>query len=153
MKKFLLIILIIILTGCTNQEENTKNQYIAAKSHLIKEKIELEKNNELPLDVIINLDRIDEEEINYEVILTNPKYNLHNIKAMVVHNYYSEEIFPSLGLFDEEKELLINNKEEIKLAGIIKTTENISNMKLEIKLWLQYTDDSGEIKEIYYKTT
>ena len=47
-----------------------------------------------------------------------------------------------------------NEKEdEIQLTGTIKTTKNISNLNLEIRLWLQYTDESNEIKEIYYKTT
>ena len=154
MKKFLLIILIIILTGCTNNEENTKNEYIAMKSNLIKEEIISYSADELPIEVTTNLDRINEEEISYKVTLTNPKENMHNIKAMIVHNHYSEEIFPSIGVFDETKELLSSDKNnEIQLTGTIKTTENISKMNLEIKLWLQYTDDSGEKKEIYYKTT
>ena len=150
MKKFLLIILIIILTGCTNNEENTKNEYIAMKSNLIKEEIISYSADELPIEVTTNLDRINEEEISYKVTLTNPKENMHNIKAMIVHNHYSEEIFPSIGVFDETKELLSSDKNnEIQLTGTIKTTENISKMNLEIKLWLQYTDDSGEKKEIY----
>ena len=80
---------------------------------------------------------------------------MHNIKSLVVHNYYSDEIFPSLGVFNQKKELLVDTdlEEKIELTGEIKTIKNISNMNLEIKLWLQYTDDSGEIKEIYYKTT
>lgn len=155
MKKFLLIILIVLLTGCTNQEENVKNEYIAMKNSLLAANIINENSEKLPLDIIINLDRNNDEVITYDVILNNPRENMHDIKAMVVHNYYSEEIFPSIGVFEEEKNLLINNQEqqEIKLTGIIETTKNISNINLEVKVWLQYTNDSGEIKEIYYKTT
>ena len=155
MKKFLLIILIVLLTGCTNQEENVKNEYIAMKNSLLAANIINENSEKLPLDIIINLDRNNDEVITYDVILNNPRENMHDIKAMVVHNYYSEEIFPSIGVFEEEKNFLINNQEqqEIKLTGIIETTKNISNINLEVKVWLQYTNDSGEIKEIYYKTT
>lgn len=157
MKKFLLIIFIIFLTGCsnTNKEEDNKSEYIAIKSNLLEEEITNETAEELPVDITITLDRLDEEKINYKVVLNNPKENMYDIKSLVVHNYYSDEIFPSLGVFNNEKELLVDSEEqkEIELTGTIKTTKNISNMNLEIKLWLQYTDDSGEIKEIYYKTT
>lgn len=154
MKKFLLIALIIILTGCTNNEENIKNEYIAMKSSLIEEKITSKDVDALPIDIVSNIDRINEEEVNYKVIFKNPKENMHDIKAMIVHNHYSEEIFPSIGVFNETKELLVTDEnKEIELTGTIKTIENISKMNLEIKLWIQYTNDSGEKKEIYYKTT
>lgn len=154
MKKFLLIALIIILTGCTNNEENIKNEYIAMKSSLIEEKITSKDVDALPIDIVSNIDRINEEEVNYKVIFKNPKENMHDIKAITVHNHYSEEIFPSIGVFNETKELLVTDEnKEIELTGTIKTIENISKMNLEIKLWIQYTNDSGEKKEIYYKTT
>ena len=154
MKKFLLIALIIILTGCTNNEENIKNEYIAMKSSLIEEKITSKDVDALPIHIVANIDRINEEEVNYKVIFKNPKENMHDIKAMIVHNHYSEEIFPSIGVFNETKELLVTDEnKEIELTGTIKTIENISKMNLEIKLWIQYTNDSGEKKEIYYKTT
>lgn len=152
MKKFLLIILIIFLTGCTNEKEDVKSEYIAMKNNLIEEKID-NKKEELPLDITINIDRTGEELINYQVILNNPKYNMYNIKAMVVHNYYSEEIYPTIGVFDEKEELLKDTDNKLELTGTIKTTKNISNMNLKIKLSLQYTDESGEIREIYYETT
>lgn len=155
MKKFLLIILIFFLTGCTNNEETIKNEYIAMKSNLLSANIINETSENLPLDIMINLDRNNEELITYDVILNNPKENMYDIKAIVVHNYYSEEIFPSIGVFDTVQNLLTNTEErqEIKLTGTIETTKNISSMNLEIKLWLQYKNDSGEKKEIYYKTT
>jgi len=153
MKKFLLIIIIILLTGCTNKEETTKNEYIAMKNNLIKEEINIDKEN-LPLDVITEIDRLNEEEIIYKVILKNPKENMHNIKIMLIHNQYSEEIFPSVGVFDEKKELLKEAKDnKIELTGKLKTIENISKMNFQIKLLIQYINDLDEKKEIYYKTT
>lgn len=155
MKKFLLIILMIFLTGCVNNEENIKNEYIAMKNNLLSANVVNKDNENLPLDIIVNLDRSSEDIIKYDVILKNPKENMRNIKAMVVHNYHSEEIFPSIGVFDMRKNLLMNDEteQEVKLVGTIETTKNISNLNLEIKIWLQYTNDSEEIKEIYYKAT
>ena len=104
MKKFLLIILLVVLTGCTNQEEKIRNEYIAKKSHLMAKEITSTKLEDLQFEIITNLERMNEEEIKYQVILTNPKENMHKIKGILVHNFYNEEIFPSIGVFDEEKE-------------------------------------------------
>lgn len=152
MKKVLLIVLIIFLTGCTNEKENVKSEYIAMKNHLLEGKI-VEMNEDLPLDIVINVDRLDEEEVFYQVILSNPNEDMYNIKVMVVHNYYSEEIYPTIGVFDEEEDLLKNDDEKLELTGTIKTTKNISDIDLKIKLSLQYEDELGEIREIYYETT
>ena len=152
MKKFLLIILIIFLTGCINKNEDVKSEYIAMKNHLFEEKIE-DNNADLPLDIVVNVDRLDEEEVVYKVILDDPKEDMYNIKVMVVHNYYSEEIYPTIGVFDEKEELLKGDDEKLELTGTIKTTKNISDIALKIKLSLQYEDKLGEIREIYYETT
>ena len=49
--------------------------------------------------------------------------------------------------------LLKNDDEKLELTGTIKTTKNISDIDLKIKLSLQYEDELGEIREIYYETT
>ena len=138
------------LTGCSNKEEEEKSEYIAMKNNLIKEEDYIKKD-ELPLDITIKLNRTSSELIEYKVILNNPVEDMYKVKAMVVHNYYNEELFPSIGLFDEKKDLLKNN--ELELKGELKTTENIANMDLELKVWIEYYNELGEKKEIYYKTT
>ena len=113
------------------------------------------QNEELPLEIITTIERIDEEAINYNVVIKEPRENMHDVKAMVVHNYYNEDVFPSIGVFDEPKDLLINNDEtsELILKDTIKTTKNISKLDLELKIWIQYINDNGEKKDLYYKTT
>lgn len=154
-KQYILIslILIILLTGCENSEETIKNEYIAMKNQTFNE--ENYQNDTIPVEIVTTLERIDEEAINYKVIIKNPEENMHNIKAMVVHNYYNEDVFPSIGVFDEPRELLVNsnNSSELILKDTIKTTKDISKLNLELKIWLEYTDDNGEKKDIYYKTT
>ena len=79
---------------------------------------------------------------------------MHNIKAMVVHNYYTEDdIFPSIGLFDKKEELTINDEKNIELTGIVKTTKSINKLDLELKIYIEYIDDSNSTKSIYYKAT
>lgn len=151
MRKICCLILILFLfTGCENQEEQEKNDYIAYKNNLLSTK---EYSKDLPLDIIIDIEREDEQTIDYKVTLTNPKENMHKIKAMVVNNYSNEAVFPTIGLFDDKEELLPGNKDlnELELTGTIESTKNISSLKLNLKVWIEYQNDNGEKKEVYYQ--
>lgn len=151
MRKICCLILILFLfAGCENQEEQEKNDYIAYKNNLLSTK-EYSKN--LPLDIIIDIEREDEQTIDYKVTLTNPKENMHKIRAMVVNNYSNEAVFPTIGLFDDKEELLPGNKDfnEVELEGTIESTKNISSLKLNLKVWIEYQNDTGEKKEVYYQ--
>lgn len=149
----LLLLSLIFITGCETKEEATKKEYIAMKNATFDD--ENYKKEKLPFDIVTTIERVDEEEINYQTTINNPKENMHNIKVLVVHNYYSEDIFPTIGVFDEPKELLVNNNDdkEIILKDTIKTTTNLSKLNLELKMLIEYTNDLGEKKDIYYKTT
>ncbi len=153
-KKYVLIFFcLLFLVGCENQEEKIKNEYIGMKSTLLEEDYtDIDKDN-LPLDIKVQIDRVDEEKVKYHVIFSNPKENMNEIKAMVVHNYYSETLFPSVGVFDDKQNLLVSDGDSIELVDTIKTTKNISKLNLELKVWMEYVDDDGEKKEVYYKTT
>ena len=155
MKKtyLLLIISLFFISGCENKEEVTKNEYLAMKNETFDEANYI--NDYLPLDIIVYIDRVGEEDIDYKVTLANPQENMHDIKALVVHNYYTEDVFPSIGVFDEVGELLIDNSNNssLVLGDTIQTTTDISKLKLELKILIEYTNDDGEKKEIYYKTT
>lgn len=141
------------MCGCENKEETTKNEYIAMKNETFNEKNYTKEF--LPVDIITTIDRVDEEDVSYKTTITNPKENMHNVKVLLVHNYYNEDIFPSIGIFDEPQELLVDNTKdtELILKDTIKTTKNISKLGLELKLLIEYTNDAGEKKDIYYKTT
>lgn len=153
-KNYILICLILILlTGCENQNENIKSEYIAMKNQAFSNKNYF--NEQIPVEITSTIERSDAESINYKVIIDNPKENMHKIKAIVVHNYYNEDVFPSVGLFDETRELLINDDKESKLIlkDTIKSTKNINDLNLQLKIWIEYINDDGEKKDIYYKTT
>lgn len=155
MKKIYILLLmsLMLLSGCENQEENTKNEYLAMKNETFKEANYKEQS--LPVDIVTTIGRIDEEKINYKVAISNPKENMHDIKVLLVHNYYTENVYPSIGVFDKTRELLIDNTEDnsIILEDTIQTTTNISRLGLELKVLIEYTDDLGERKDVYYKTT
>ena len=157
MKRIIILLLFSLsfITGCETKEETSKKEYIAMKNDAFNETNY--KKEELPFDIVTTINRVDEEEVNYQTKINNPKENMHNVKVLLVHNYYSEDIFPTIGVFDEPKELLLNNNNdnnnEIILKDTIKTTTNLSKLNLELKMLIEYTNDSGEKKDIYYKTT
>ena len=151
-KRILLVILLLVLVGCSNKPEEDKSEYIAIKSNLLEEKNYTSKE-ELPLDIVVSIDRKDEEKVSYKVIFSNPKEDMHDIEAMVVHNYYNEDLFPTIGLFDKKGELLKGQEEGLELKDSIKTNKNLSVIDLELKIYIKYKDKNGDKKEIYYKTT
>ena len=149
MKKFLIlfIISIFILTGCENKDEKTKSEYIAVKSNLLSATNYIEN---LPLDIIVSIDRIDEEQIFYKVLFQNPIENMYQMKAMVVHNYNNQDVFPSIGVFDETKDLLLDDEtNSLELHGTIASVKNISELDLKLKVWIEYQNDDGEKRNIY----
>lgn len=151
-KNILWILLLFVLVGCSTEEETEKNQYIAMKSNLLNEDTFV-LNTELPLDIVVEIDRIEEEIVDYRVLFSNPDEDMYEIEAMVVHNYYNEDLFPTIGLFDDKKELLKKSDDVIELKDTIKTNKDLSNIDLELKIYIEYKDEDGNKKEIYYKTT
>ena len=149
---FLIMTLVIIITGCNNKEEKDKNEYLDMKSKLL-EHTKFLSEDDLTLDIVINVDRETVEKINYEVVLSKPKENMKDIKAIVVHNYYTENKFITIGIFDKTKDLLKDSDEKIVLKDTIDTTDDIKELELELKFMIKYTNDNGEKKTIYYKTT
>ena len=152
LKRIFVVLMLFVLVGCSTKEEDDKSEYIAIKSHLLEEKNYM-LDEELPLDIAINIDRTEEEIVNYKVVFSNPKEDMYDIEAMVIHNYHNEDLFPTLGLFDKKGELLKSSDDVIELEDTIRTNKNLSGIELELKVYIKYTNKDGKKEEIYYKTT
>ena len=156
MKRSIVIALIcLMLSGCSKDKVTLeKDDYLVFKEELLTQN-KFTEEKDINFDLNISVDKVSEEEISYRAIIDNPKENMYNVKALVVHDYFSDEIFPSIGIFDEPVDLIINNEEikGINLVGYIKTTKNIDKLNLNIKVYIEYTNESDEIVKVYYKTT
>lgn len=157
MRKILgIIILFIMLTGCSKdltKEEILYNGYITE----LKKSTRYDSN--LPFDLEIFVDKIIETEVMYRVIIDNPKVPLRNIEALVIHDKYTEDIFPSSGIFETKLNLIpgVINKgsnyvEGIILAGYIPYDGELKNLNASFKLLFKYEDDEGKINTIIYST-
>lgn len=151
-KCILFLMFLFLLSGCENKEEKLKKEYIDIKSNLL-ESDGYVSASELPFDITVNVDRIDKENIKYKVTFCHAKENMKEISAMVIHNAYDENLYPSIGVFDGKKDLFANNDSNIQLEGMIESIEDISELDLSFNIWISYKNDLNEYREIFYKTT
>jgi len=144
----------LLVVGCGKEqsEEDSRENYLAYKSDLVK-RDEFSNYEDLVCDIAVSLERVDDEIISYTTNISNPKENMNDVKVMVVHNYFTEDVFPTIGIFDENRDLLTASEDNITLVGYIDSNLDIKNLGLELKIWIEYMDDDGNIKDIYYKTT
>lgn len=149
MKKLLVIVpLLMLMVGCTNSSEENKIAYLEYKSEL-EEKETFNEEESLDFNVYFNIERINEEIVDYSLVIDKPKINMHNIKALLIYNFVNEEAYPSVGIFDKPVELLIDTEDKIVLNGNIQTINDITDTKF--KLYLEYTDDNNNLNKIYYE--
>lgn len=157
MKKiFWIITLVFLLSGCSKEltkEEIIYNDYV--------DKLKQEEKSEdgLPFDLEIFVDKIIEKEVMYRVIIDNPKVSLRNIEALVIHDKYTEDVYPSTGIFESKLSLIpgVINKtsnyvEGIILAGYIPYEGDINNLNATFKVLFKYEDDEGVSHTIIYST-
>ena len=126
MKKILLLLFVslVFITGCENKEEDEKNEYLAMKSDLLETK-KYTSLDEMMCDIVVDIDRLDEEQVKYSVSLTNPKEDIDDIKVMVVHNCYTEDVFPTIGLFNKPTNLYVDSSEDKELNNDILLSINV----------------------------
>lgn len=124
MKK-LLVLLCFLLVGCSN----------SVYDDYVKELKNSEASSEIPFDIEFNIDNVNENRIIYQVIIDNPKVDASNVKALVIHDAKTEDIFPSVGIVDEA--INLNKQKGIILMGYINKTEDI-NFKVLIETDQKY---------------
>ena len=151
MKKIIFILpLIIILVGCSNKVEENKISYLEYKSKLLEQETFSEEKN-ADFNTFFNIERENEETVKYSMIIDNPKIDMYNVKALLIHDYMQEEEYPSSGILEEPIDLLKKSDNRIELNGTIQTIEDISNVNF--KLYLEYTDSKGTENKIYYQVS
>ena len=150
MKKIILILPLIFIVGCTNDTEENKIAYLEYKSEL-QEHETFAVEEEINFNTYFNIKRENEEIINYSITINSPNINMHNVKALLIHDYVQEEVFPSIGILDEPVTLRKDSHDKIELKGTIQTTDDISNVKF--KLYLEYIDEEGQENKIYYQVS
>ena len=156
---FLLIVSIFILVGCTNKEtkkeEKQETKIESEKQVYLKYVKELKKINvsseDTPFTVEVLYDMIDEE-VRYQVIIDSPTEDITDITALAIHNKQTDDIFPSVGIFDKKVDLKKDQTPSgVILVGYIPYNGDIDEFECEIKLLVSYKIND-ELKKVYYVT-
>ena len=161
MKKKILICLLVIIslftfTSCTSKKEaytknskeveKEKNEYIKYVNKLKKVK---KSTKDIPFTVEVKYEKMDNE-IRYQVIIDNPKENINNIKAIAIHNKQTDDVFPSVGIFDKKVNLSPNKKPSgVILVGYFPYKKDIDKLDVEMKVLISYKIDNNKYTDYY----
>ena len=148
MKKILLLIpLFLLLIGCSSRYEDDKFSYLEYKNNLERQET-FDDGDNLDFNTFFYIDR-DGDNINYSLTINNPTKDMKDIKALLINDYNSDDVYPSIGIFDEAKTIYKGSNDNITLKGTIVSADDISNVRF--KLYLEYINADNQKEEIYYE--
>ena len=147
MKKILIALLLILcFCGCNNTSLE-KEEYLNSIEELKNIK---ESSIEYPFNIEIKYDKITSKEIRYQVILDNVKEDINDISIIAYHNKKTDDIYPSIGIFDEKENLLLDKKPTgLILVGYIKYDKELEDFHINMKVLVKYKIKDKEYK-VYY---
>lgn len=158
MKKNLFIIMITIiclisLLGCTNNKKEPKKNIETEKSTYIKKVQKLKKikksTEDLPFEVEVKYEKM-KDEMRYQVIIDNPKNDIKNISAIAIHNKQTDDVFPSVGIFDKKVNLIKDKKPSgVILVGYFPYKGAIDELKVQMKVLIEYKMDNKKYTSYY----
>lgn len=163
MKKIVLIILFAItifsLSACSD-EKNVKVEKTKEKVNVEKEKDiyiksvkELKKVKESSEDIPFTIEVLCEKmsnEVRYQVIIDNPSNELRDISAVAIHDKQTDDIFPSVGIFDKKVDLIPSETPSgVILVGYIPYEGEIEDFEMEVKVLISYKIDDIQYKSYY----
>ena len=138
-----LIFLSLVIVGCTNKSEPVKE-----------EKKENEGNKDTYIKYVQELKKEEEssENLPFDVNVEYVKGTVKNITALAIHDKQTDDVFPSVGIFDDAVTLNEGEKPEgVVLAGYIPYTGSIDDLKNEItvKVLIKYEYENKKITAYY----
>lgn len=152
MKKILVLILIMLVTGCSqsNVMQKTYNKQMKQLSSVN------ENSDYIPCTIEITYDKITDDEVSYQIVFDNPTEDMRNINIVVSHDRETSDGYPSIGVFDEEPINLNtivdseNPNKGIVLVGYFKYSGELEDLEATFKISLNYVNSAIEEKTIYY---
>ncbi len=148
----ILVITITLLIGCTKTDEKekietNKDKYI---KYIQKLKNISSSSPDLPFDVNVSFYTENENEVRFEVVIDNPKDKISNIRAVAIHDKQTDDVFPSVGIFDKPITLVKDEKPEgVVLVGYIPHSGELDELKCEIKVIITYEYDNNKHTSYY----
>ena len=157
-----IILSIFVFTGCTKENNNqkvdksTKTNKIESKKdtylkYVKKLKSIKSSDEELPFDVDVVYEEMNDE-VRFQVVIDNHKTEITNIRALAIHDKQTDDVFPSVGIFDDKVDLIPNQKPSgVILVGYIPYEGDIDDLKVVMKVLIEYKIEDN-LKTSYYLT-
>ena len=95
-------------------------------------------------------EKLTDQEMVYHVTIDSPKEELYQVKALVMHDKSTEDIYPSIGILDDSIDL-IPGKEDVKgivLIGYLPYQDE-SSFELSFKLMVEWKNKENITKKVY----
>ena len=151
--KILLIIIMLLCVGC-----NKNNMNINYDKYLEELNAVNESSQFIPCNIEITYDKITDEEVSYQITFDNAIENMKDIDIVLTHNIKTDDGYPSIGIYDIEpinllKEPADNNTKGIILVGYFKYSRELDELNAEFKILINYKDDAGKEKTVYFIKT
>lgn len=136
---FKILLICLMLVGCTRSVE--RNTYLKLVDKL--ENIQ-EFTEEVPFDIEIKLNQVIDNELSYKLIVDNVQVDIDDLEVLVIHDQKTSDIFPSIGIFDDEVSLKKDDvsTKGIILVGYIETDIPVEEFKAEFRVYLKYKIDN-----------
>lgn len=153
----IIIISMLLLIGCTtNSYKEEKELYNHFINDLMKAKLE-DFSDDLPFNLNVYFDKVSDSEITYRIIIDEPKIIMNNIKVIAIHDQKTNDIFPTIGIFDQplnlipgDIDLTLNKVGGIILVGYIPYQGKLEDFKCNIKVLLEFEDESSHLNRLFY---
>ena len=145
MKKILIcLLLIFFMCGCTSSEKKTYLNYIDE----LKEVKESSKN--YPFTIEVKYDKLIDQEVRYQVILDEVKEDITDIEIICYHDKKTDDIYPSMGIFDDKESLFKDKKPSgLILVGYIRYKGDLEDFNITMKVLVKYKINNKEYKKYY----
>lgn len=143
-----LLFCLCLVCGCSKNNNNTSDtstKYIGYVEAIINNNSTV--SSEIPFDYDLSVTKDSKGQYVYEVMIMNPKQAMYNVEMMVidVSKVGSENIFPSIGVIDEEQFNLIpfqSNAERSFYSAL--ACNGISDVpQFTLNVFVVYRDYSG----------
>lgn len=146
MKKiFIIVCCLSVISGCSKKISEEQREYNRLVDNLANSH---ENSSDIPFDITLETEVLVDE-IRYTLAISNVKEKITDLKALAYHDYKTDDVFPSIGIFDSKVTLEPNGTSKgVILVGYMPYNEE----KVNYKLYVSYKIDN-EVYEVYWNST
>ncbi|MGN1399422.1 MAG: hypothetical protein ACI4WG_05445 [Erysipelotrichaceae bacterium] len=171
MKKICICLsLLLLLAGCQSKtlqpDQEKYNSYLSYYQSILDNDIEMSSSQCYDITLIVN--KLDEQEYRYDVIIDNPRVAMYDIKALAVVNDLTiaidqENMMPCIGILDDNHYNMIPNQvdnEKNFVSGLdLSLVSSSSSLKISVMIEWKDSSEINYVREyislyaVYEETT